>query len=107
MKQQAKAIAYVYIGFFNYVHRVQKSANETGRATGFVGRLQCSGEDRYYLITNQHVLQGRRNKPGSITITFNHKDCKPIKGSELFKKDKQWQTDSGTNLLDGVCCNYL
>ena len=75
-----------------------------GKATGFVGHLQLGDKDLYYLITNQHVLQGRRNKPSDITITF--KDCNPLKGNELFS-DTKWFTDSGINLLDSVSCNNL
>ena len=79
-------------------------APDHGKATGFVGHLRCGDRDRYYLITNQHVLQGRRNKPSNITITF--KDCNPLKGNEFFS-DTRWFTDSGTNLQDNVSCNNL
>ena len=75
-----------------------------GTATGFVGHLRFGDKDLYYLITNQHVLQGRRDQPSDITITF--KDCNPLKGNEFFSNTK-WFTDSGTNLLDSVSCNNL
>ena len=75
-----------------------------GKATGFVGHFQDAHRDLYYLITNHHVLQGRRDKPSNITITF--KDCNPLKGNELFS-DKRWLTDNGTNLQDNVCCNIV
>ena len=75
-----------------------------GRAIGFVGHLRCNDKDLYYLITNHHVLQGRRDKPSNITVTF--KDCNPLKGNELFSGTK-WLTDNRTNLKDNVCFDNL
>ena len=75
--------------------------NKRGKATGFVGHLH----NKCYLITSQHVIQGRRDKPSDITITF--KNCDPLKGNEMFISATGWFTDSKTNLKDNVSCNNL